>query len=91
MNRDKLPLWARLARRGFDRRGFIQNAASVGAGLMVGSEMVPTASAQEAAHRSASQGLPRDTSVSAIATEARRPDTRLILAHDLAETRSGRR
>ena len=52
MNRDKLPFWARLARRGFDRRGFLQNAASVGAGLMVGSEMVPTASAQEAAHRS---------------------------------------
>ena len=52
MNRDQLPFWARLARRGFDRRGFIRNAASLGAGLMAGSEMVPTASAQEAAHRS---------------------------------------
>ena len=47
MNWDKLPSWARLARRGFDRRSFIQNAASAGAGLIIGSEMVPTASADE--------------------------------------------
>lgn len=52
MNHDKPPLWAPLARRAFNRRGFIQNAATSGAGLMIGSEMAPPASAQEAAHRS---------------------------------------
>lgn len=48
MNRDKVPPWARLARIGFNRRGFIQNAAGAGAALMIGSEMAPTAFAEEA-------------------------------------------
>ncbi len=50
MNPDRLQFREKIAWRNVSRLGFLQNAASAGAGLMIGSEIVPRASAQEAAH-----------------------------------------
>jgi hypothetical protein len=41
MNPDRLQFRERFASRDVSRRGFLQNAASAGAGLMIGSEIVP--------------------------------------------------